>query len=215
VKRRTSALSLSAAALLLAAPLLSGCSTGSHPGSAAVVGGERISLAEVQAQVEAVRDAQRAQPNGDDLIAATGGLTRQTVDFMVYLKVVERAAEDHGVEVSRRELQQARNDAEQSVGGAEALRQSALMPQQGTSLPPLADDQIDEVLLSNLQIQQLAAEIGAGPDMAGQQRLTRLLTETAEDAGVEVNPRYGAWDAERVALSEPHLPWLRETGAEA
>jgi hypothetical protein len=207
-RRRTTALSVSAAALLAAAPLLTGCSTGSHPGAAAVVGGERISLAEVQSQVETVRDAQLDQPNGDDLVAASSGLTRETVNFLVYLEVVERTADEHGVSVSRREVQQARTQAERSAGGAAALRTNALMPAQGM---PLAGDQIDAVLASNLQIQGLAQAIGAGPDTEGQRRLGQALAETAEDIGVEVNPRFGEWDARAVSLTETNLPWLRVT----
>jgi hypothetical protein len=206
-RRRTSALSVSAAAALLATvPLLSGCSTGSHPGAAAVVGGHRISLAEVQAQVETVRDAQRAEPNSDDLIARSSSLTRETVNFLVYLEVVERAAAENDVEVSRREVQQARDEAERSLGGAEALRDSALMPGSGM---PLAGEQIDLVLRNNLLIQGLAEAIGAGPDTAGQQLLGEELAQTARDIGVEVNPRYGDWDPESVSLVDSEMPWLR------
>ncbi len=212
-RRRTSALSVSAAAALLATALLSGCSTDSHPGAAAVVGGQRISLAEVQAQVETVRDAQRAEANSDDLIARSSSLTRETVNFLVYLEVVEQAAEENGVEVSRREVQQARDEAEASLGGAEALRDSALMPGSGM---PLAGEQIDLVLRNNLLIQGLAEAIGAGPDTEGQQMLGDELAQTARDVGVDVNPRYGEWDPASVSLVDTEMPWLRATeGTEA
>jgi hypothetical protein len=212
VKRRSSRnafLSVSAAALLASAPLLSGCSTDSHPGAAAVVGGERISLSEVQSQVETVRDAQRDQPNADDLMARSAALTRETVSFLVRTEVVERAAAEHGVEVTRRDVQQARQQAEASVGGAEELRQSALVPAQGM---PLAGEQIDMVLRSNLLIAGLAEAIGAGPDTEGQMRVTQLLTDTAEEIGIEINPRYGEWDARAFSLTDESLPWLRVTG---
>lgn len=207
-RSRTAVMSVSAAALLASVPLLSGCSTDAHPGAAAVVGEARISLSEVQSQVETVRDAQRDQPNADDLIAGSSALTRETVAFLVRMEVVEQAAADQGVEVSRREVQQTRRDAEASVGGAEALRQSALMPQQGM---PLAGDQIDMVLRSNLLISGIAAAIGAGADPEGQMRVTELLTETAEEIGVDINPRYGAWDAQAFSLTDEAPPWLRVT----
>src|SRR4051812_14641554 len=54
---RRTALSISAA-LLAAAPLLSACSGQARPGTAAVVGGERITTSALQAQVGDVRAAQ-------------------------------------------------------------------------------------------------------------------------------------------------------------
>jgi hypothetical protein len=210
VKRRSrnAFVSVAAVALLASAPLLAGCSTDSHPGAAAVVGDERITLAEVQSQVETVREAQRDQPNADDLIAQTNTLTIDTVTFLVRLEVVERAAADNGVEVTRGEVQDARDAAERSVGGAEALRQSAINPAEGM---PLAGEQIDMVLRSNLLIQGLAEAIGAQADAEGQALLNRVLADTAEEIGVDINPRYGEWDAQGFSLAEAEMPWLRVT----
>jgi hypothetical protein len=213
VKRRTSALILSAAALLATAPLLTGCSTDAHPGAAAVVGGERISLASVQAQVDQVRDAQRALPEADDLVAASSGLTRDTVNFLVYLEVLERAAENHGVEVTRHDVQQARRNAEDNVGGPEALAQAALVPQGG--LPLAGDEQIDTMLRSQLLYQHLAERLGAMSAPNGQQMLIDELARTAEEIGVEINPRYGEWDAARVTLVPGDEPWIRAATGEA
>lgn len=200
-RRRTIVMSVSAAALLAGGPLLTGCSTGSHPGAAAVVGGERITVAEVQSHVEAVREAQRAQPNADELIAVTSGLTRQTVNFLVYLEVIDHAAADHGIEVTRRQVQEERDRAEEFAGGRERLEMTALIPQQ-PGVVPLTSDQIDEVLRSNVQYRQLAEQVG-------EQRVGEVLAETAEEIGVDVNPRYGQWDPQAVALTDAEMPWLR------
>ena len=59
VRRRTATLSLTAVALLLATPLVTSCGA-QHPGSAAVVGGRTISVADLQTQVKQVRAAQDA-----------------------------------------------------------------------------------------------------------------------------------------------------------
>ncbi|MDT0346959.1 SurA N-terminal domain-containing protein [Streptomyces litchfieldiae] len=207
-RRRTSALSVSAAALLAtAAPLLTGCSTDAHPGAAAVVGGERITVASVQAQVETVRDAQRARPEGDQLISASSGLTRDTVEFLVYAEVLERAAQDAGVELTRRDVQEYRAQTEASVGGAEALAEAVLMPQNGT--PLAGEEQIDRMLRTQLLFQSLAQELGVAPDANGLTQMAAVLAETAEEIGVEVNPRYGEWDAEQVLLADAPTPWLR------
>ncbi|MGP4112232.1 SurA N-terminal domain-containing protein [Streptomyces sp. 4N509B] len=202
-RHRLSAVSVSAVALLTAAPLLSGCSTDSHPGAAAVVGDERITLSRVQSLVETVRDEQRAQPNADDLISRSNRLTRETVNFLVVVELIDRVATEHGVDVTRRQVQQTRDQAERSVGGAEALRQSALMPASGT---PIAGEQIDMVIRRDLQVQGLVAEFGSGPE--AETRLFEELAQTAEEVGVEINPRYGEWDAENVMLTEATTPWL-------
>lgn len=207
MKRRTSTLAVTAAALLVASPLLAGCSTDAHPGAAAVVGGERITISSVQDRVETVREAQRDQPDGDQLLQASPGLTRQTVDFLVYLEVLEAAAAEHGVEVSRAQIQESRAIAEQNVGGAEALELSALTATSG--LPLAGDEQIDQVLRSQLLFQGLAQRLNAPAGTDGQQVMRQVLAETAEEVGVEVNPRYGEWDAEQVVLAESDTPWLR------
>ncbi|MDT0319654.1 SurA N-terminal domain-containing protein [Streptomyces millisiae] len=207
-RRRTSALSVSAAVALLAAtPLLTGCSTDAHPGDAAVVGDQSISLATVQARVDAVRDAQRDQPNADELIATTAALTQQTVNSLVYMQLLEQAAADAGVEVTRRDVQEERANVVANLGGEEQLRQAALMPQGG--VPLAGDEQIDETIRSQLLFQGLAQRIGADMDPNGQQLLIDELTRTAERVGVDVNPRYGEWDARQVMLVAADEPWLR------
>lgn len=211
MKRRTSAASLAAAAAATSALLLSGCSSDNHPGAAAVVGDRHISLASVQAQVETVRAAQRAQPNGDQLLSGSGDLTRQTVSFLVYEEVLEQAAADHGVRVTRRDVQEAREETEDHLGGADVLREVALSPQSG--IPVASDEQIDLVLRSQLLSTRLAQRLGPANDpQAAQQRLIEVLSETAEEIGVQVNPRYGSWDAANVTLAEADQPWLHAEG---
>lgn len=58
-RRRRTSLALMAATLV-AAPLLTACGADARPGAAAVVGGERITVAQLEAQVGQVRDAQVA-----------------------------------------------------------------------------------------------------------------------------------------------------------
>lgn len=200
MKRRTSALTVSAAALLVAAPLLTACGTDSHPGAAAVVGDEKISVAQVQARVASVREAQREQPGADGLIANSADLPRQTLGLLVNQQLTEYAAEEAGVEVSRRELRQAREAEEQRVGGAEQLGQLAL-----SGAVPLTSDQIDDVIRMNLLLGKLV-------EAQGEEQAFETLVGTADRVGVEINPRYGTWDAAQRSLMDPELPWLRPAG---
>ncbi|GAB3118088.1 SurA N-terminal domain-containing protein [Streptomyces calidiresistens] len=200
MKRRTSALSVSAAALLVAAPLLTGCAGDTHPGAAAVVGEDRITVSQVQSRVETVREAQRATAQGDVLVEETPALQRQMVGLMIFYSLVEQAAEEAGVQVTNRDVQQERAALEEQLGGPEGLAEVALV---GQGLP-LAEDQIDE----QLRIGLLMAGIG-GEGMEGTEEAYARLTELAEEIGVEVNPRYGTWDAQQVNLVDAEVPWLR------
>ena len=95
-RRRRTALLLSAA-IVAAAPLLTACGNDAHPGAAAVVGGQRITVAQLESRVNEVRTAQRAAITGRRPVRAgrrqTGSLTRDTLHSMVLDRVLDRAAE--------------------------------------------------------------------------------------------------------------------------
>ena len=63
-RRRRTALLLTAA-IAAAAPLLTACGSDSHPGAAAVVGGQRITVAQLENRVNEVRTAQRTAVAND------------------------------------------------------------------------------------------------------------------------------------------------------
>jgi hypothetical protein len=204
--RRRSALTLSAAAALLATtPLLTACGGDVHPGAAAVVDGHRISMAQLQSRVEAVRDAQRAAPQGEELIRRTGRLARATLDGMIRHRVVARVADESGVHVSRSEVEQARRRYEQQAGGAKAL-QSALLQQQA-----LAPSGIDDRVWLELSVQKIARVSGIDLRSAqGNQALTAKFADASKAMDIEVNPRYGAWDSDKAGLTGARTPWIND-----
>ncbi|WP_165990225.1 SurA N-terminal domain-containing protein [Streptomyces sp. YIM 98790] len=198
MKRRTSALSLSAAAaVLLTAPMLTGCSTDSHPGAAAVVGDQVISIAEVQDYVKEVRDGQLALPNAEDELAESSSLTRSIVHREVFYALVELAAEEAGIEVSTREVQDQRALTEQRLGSPEALEEQAIDEH---FAPSRLDDVFRDALLESKVWQHY------GNDDA---QIAAALKDAASEAGVTLNPRYGSWDPEAFAITEPDTPWLK------
>src|SRR6478735_2203247 len=85
-RRRRTALLLTAT-IAAAAPLLTACGNDAHPGAAAVVGGQRITVSQLENRVNEVRSAQRASVKDDaqyaQAIAQTGTLTRDTLHGMV------------------------------------------------------------------------------------------------------------------------------------
>ncbi|MER7909278.1 SurA N-terminal domain-containing protein [Streptomyces sp. NPDC096068] len=200
---RRTALAVSAA-LLAAAPLLTACGNDAHPGAAAVVGGERIDVASLQAQVKDVREAQAASPESAQLVAATGDLSRRKLNSMIFDRVVEKVARDNGVTASRAELQQTRTAFVRQSGGEDRLA-AALLQEQG-----VAPGQIDGVVRRNVLLNKIAAEVGADDSPEGQKKLTDVFTAASKDLAIDVNPRFGAWDDAQIRLAAASTPWLRQ-----
>ncbi|WP_175408849.1 SurA N-terminal domain-containing protein [Streptomyces sp. TRM64462] len=202
-RRRRTALSVSAA-LIAAAPLLTACGSDAHPGAAAVVGGDRIETAALQAQVRDVRTAQEASPQAQQLIEATGDLSREKLNSMIFDRVVEKVAADAGITVTRKEIQKTRSSAAEQYGG-DAQLAAMLLQQQG-----IAPDEIDGVVRRNILMNKIAEKHGVTNTPEGQQKLTALFTEASKALDIDVNPRYGTWDDERIQLGQYKAPWIRQ-----
>ncbi|WP_326689884.1 MULTISPECIES: SurA N-terminal domain-containing protein [unclassified Streptomyces] len=210
-RRRRSALTLSAiAALVVAAPLLTACGNDAHPGAAAIVKGDRISTAQLQSRVGAVRDAQRGAPQGEQMIKQSGQLTRATLDGMIRDRIVQQAAKDSGVHLTRRDVERARSQIERQAGGRKQL-EATLLRQQA-----IAPDEIDSRIRMQLRVEKLAAAKGIDPaSPQGNQQLNAVLAKTSKAMKINVNPRYGAWNAGKSTLAGAKTPWLRDLSGAA
>ncbi|MFD9005420.1 SurA N-terminal domain-containing protein [Streptomyces sp. NPDC059582] len=206
-RRRRTALLLSAA-IVAAGPFLTACGNEAHPGAAAVVGDERITVSQLESRVQEVRSAQRAAVSDDAqyarTIATTGNLTRDTLHGMVLDQVLQRAARDAGVSVTRNEIQQMRAGLEQQAGGAAGLEAAWL---QQYDIPP---QRLDDNLRLQLEAQKLAAHLGTDTN---QPAFWKALSEASKDLHVDLNPRYGSWDVQKVSRVDAKTPWVREVSA--
>ncbi|MFG2620588.1 SurA N-terminal domain-containing protein [Streptomyces sp. NPDC048507] len=194
---RRTALSVSAA-LLAAAPLLAACSGGTRPGTAAVVGGERITTSALQAQVKDVRAAQNRSDQGAQLIEATAGLERLKLNKMIQTAVLERAADDAGLNVTTKEIEELRKTQLQQAGGRAGLEAAALQQAQ------LAPDQLEADARFKLLRDKLFAHYGS------QDKALAQLGAAAKALHIEVNPRYGKWDAQQIILGDQQTPWITQ-----
>ncbi|MGW7236870.1 SurA N-terminal domain-containing protein [Streptomyces sp. NPDC054804] len=203
-RRRRTALVLSAA-IATAAPFLTACGSDAHPGAAAVVGGQRISVAQLETRVNEVRQAQRAavpdQQQYQQVLAATSSLTRDTLHNMVLDQVLHRAAQDAGIGVSRKEIQQMRTGLEQQAGGSKAL-QNAWLQKYG-----IAPKRLDDNLRLQLEAQKLAQLLGTDTT---QPAFWKALSKASQELHVDLNPRYGAWDVQKSSRVDAKTPWVRE-----
>ncbi|KIF69553.1 lipoprotein [Streptomyces sp. AcH 505] len=208
-RRRRTALSISVV-LLAAAPLLTACGSDSHPGAAAVVGGKRIEVSTLQAQVAAVRKAQEASPQSAELIKNSGQLNQNKLNGMIFDRILLQAASDEGVSASRREIQTARQQAEAQSGGAKAFE--SVLLQQGALTP----DQIDDAVRRDVLLAKVATAVGGDTTTPqGQQKVLALLAKTSKSMHVDVNPRYGTWDNTKISLGQSTTPWIKQVTKEA
>ncbi|MFD5232797.1 SurA N-terminal domain-containing protein [Streptomyces qaidamensis] len=206
-RRRRTALVLTAA-IAAAAPLLTACGNEAHPGAAAVVGGQRITVSQLDERVGEVRAAQRAAVQDEaqyqQAIARTGTLTRDTLQTMVLDRVLHRAARDAGVTVSRKEIQAMRSGLEQQAGGAKALERTWL---QQYGIPP---QRLDENLRLQLEAQKLAEKLGTD---TGRPEFWKALSDASKDLNIDLNPRYGTWDVQKSSRADAKTPWVRDVTA--
>ncbi|MGP4003273.1 SurA N-terminal domain-containing protein [Streptomyces sp. 8N706] len=204
-RSRWTALSLTAVAVLAASLLLTACGSASHPGAAAVVDGDRITVSQLQDKVEAVREAQRGAAQSAQLIQDTGQLSRATLNGMIFDRVLARAAEDAGVKVSRSDVQKAQTAAERGAGGAAQLRELWL---QQYAIGP---GQVTETVRNQVVMDKLARAIGVDRnDPRGQTKIVEALRRSSAAMGIDVNPRFGTWDDNKVLLGNVKEPWLRK-----
>ncbi|MBL1107223.1 SurA N-terminal domain-containing protein [Streptomyces sp. 5-8] len=203
-RRRRTALVL-AAAIAAAAPLLTACGNDAHPGAAAVVGGQRITVAQLESRVDEVRQAQRAAVPDDtqyqQVVSSTSSLTRDTLHNMVLDQVLHRAARDQGVTVTRKEIQRMRTDLERQAGGSKGL-ETAWLQKYG-----IAPGHLDDNLRLQLEAQKLAAKLGTD---TSQPAFWQALSKASGELHVDLNPRYGSWDVQKSSRVDAKTPWVRE-----
>ncbi|GAA3789890.1 SurA N-terminal domain-containing protein [Streptomyces chiangmaiensis] len=210
--RRRTALALSAA--LAAAPLLTACGGSAHAGAAAVVGGQRISVAQLESRVNEVRAAQRAAATDDaqyrQTVAQTSSLTRDTLHTMVLDRVLNRAAKEVGVSVDRSDVEQMRASLERQAGGSKAL-QSAWLQQYG-----VAPRRLDDSLRTEVRAQKLASALGVDMNTTdGKAAFWTAMAEASKELDIKLNPRYGTWDVQKSSRVDARTPWVKEVTAAA
>ncbi|QKW21291.1 SurA N-terminal domain-containing protein [Kitasatospora sp. NA04385] len=190
----------------VAAAALAACGGApAHQGAAAVVGSDRISIAQVEARVAAVRDgAAQAGAAAEE----QPGLARHAVSDLILGKVVARALADHRITVSQSEVDQARSADARTVGSDTKLAE-LLRAKQGV---PSGD--VDGFYRQQIGLVKLAA--GQDPNSpAGDAAIRKALVDAGTALHIEVNPRYGSWDTARISLTGSTENWLPAASTQA
>jgi hypothetical protein len=167
---------LAAVACVTAAGVLTACDADTA-GAAAVVGGDPISIRELQDQV---RDVTVSSPEGGEPTGDQTEVQQTLLERMIQHELLAAVGRDEGIEVTEAEI-----DAfidEQVLAQAPDDDIGPLLAQNA-----LTEDTLREFVRDQLVAQSLIDRFG------GQEQLIEALTEKADEIGVDVNPRYGTW----------------------
>lgn len=200
-RRRTAAAVLA----LCAAGALTACSSGpAHPGAAAVVGNDRITVATLQSHVSAFQSA----AVGDSAAQQQAGVSQKTLALLVSEQLVDQALAKEGKSVTEGQVQQVEAAYLQQAGSAQALRQAVV---DNLFLAPA-----DLEIYAHLQAGQVLLLQAAGVDPSSStadSALQQIVAKASGEIGVTVNPRYGSWDAKALTLAAANQPWLKKTAS--
>lgn len=173
---------------LLAVAVVTGCTNPINAGAAATVGSTQISETKVTDDVNTILALQGKAPNTPD---AT--LTQNTITRLVLTELLNQVAAEQGVEITQGQLDQTRAAAFAQSGGEEGVRTS--LEEQGIPFTSL-----DSVIKLNLIISELSAKQPADGATDPNQLAFELVKKRANEIGVQVNPRFGTWNAEQLKL---------------
>ena len=166
--------------------LLTGCS---QVGSAATVGGTKISQATVQSSIDAILAARQGVDTSQMQLETGEVLNRGQLRFHLLTALLREVGKEIKISVSKAEIDTRRQSITDQVGGVEALPNALV----GAGIAPKDFDQyIEAILLSDKISQALTAAGVTEADMGAQ--IQKLVVAKAKELGVTVNPRYGKWD---------------------
>ncbi|WP_162451227.1 SurA N-terminal domain-containing protein [Phytoactinopolyspora mesophila] len=179
-------LAVSAAAAAVA--MLTACDP-DQIGTAATVGDDRLSVSELQDQVteivefrnDAIETLELPMPPVDPG-RDVSGLQRDVLNSWVIHRLGERAARDLGIHISEAEID-------------DFLEQYATQLPDGDLTPLLVEEGwTEDMLRDEVRLGLINQQVAA---TEGPEALSVALGEAAQEAGVDINPRYGTWaDAE-------------------
>jgi len=168
--------------------LLTGCS---NVDAALTMCDTKITSAELKATAESIL-AERTKVDTSQMQLDTGEvLLRNQLNFQLLLLGFSEIAEEIDIQVTSSEIAGRRAEiVEQLPGGPEALP-GALV---SASIAPGDFDGYIRAMLITEKLSQALVQTGV-PEADAQTRIQQLFVAKVNELKVEVNPRYGKWDA--------------------
>ena len=176
---------------------LSSCS---HVDSAATIGDEKITIAALQDQVDLILAEREGVDTTQMSLQSGEELTRSQLSYMISNLIINQVAKEEKIEIDQAEIDAYKIEVYANIGGEENLPNvlvSAAIP--STSL--------DNVLRRDLILRKITdGALAAGVvESEINDLIQKIVTDKATALSVEVNPRYGIWDAASltVVAAEP------------
>ncbi len=185
-------------ALVFAAVIaLTGCSS---VDSAATIGDEKISVSDLQSQVDVILEERKGVDTTQMQLESGEALTRSQLSYMISNLIIDQVANDEKINISKSEIEAYKSEIFTNIGGETNLPNvlvSAAIP----------SNSLEEVLRRDLILRKISEKrASAGDDEAAiSAAIQKLVTDKANQLEVTVNPRYGTWDINTltVAAKEP------------
>ena len=172
---------------LTTALVLTGCS---NVDSALTLGDTKITTTELLANVDTVL-AERAKVDTTQMQLETGEtLVRNQLQFQLLIAGFTAVAEDLKIEITNSEVASRRAEIVEQVGGEELLPQALV----AASIAPQDLEPYLRAILVTEKIGQALAQTGFAEEEI-QPRIQELFVEKVNELKINVNPRYGKWDA--------------------
>lgn len=169
------------AAVVAALGLLTACGP-THAGAAAIVGGDRLPVSQVQDEVQQIsQEVPGVQPEGQ--------AARSIVGRWVYGQLLDGIAQRLGVTVTQGEIDQRIAAVRAQAGSEEAFAQ--IVANAGTSMEHL-NDLVRLIIQRDKIVQKLSQQNNVGSDPNAQEKafLDALAKQRARE-DVVINPRFG------------------------
>ena len=172
---------------IAAALLLTGCS---QVGAAATVGDTKITQAVVQGSIDSIL-AERGKIDISQMELQTGAeLNLSQLRFQVLTVLIREVGKDFKVAASKSEIDTRRKAILDQVGGESGLPKALV----GAGIAPQNLDLYLEAVIVSGKISDAILATGVTEDLLGGE-ITRIVAAKAAQLKVDVNPRYGKWDA--------------------
>lgn len=160
------------------------------PSVAATVGDRSIPAARIDENLAAIRDSEQFQQQAQGDLSGSFALDAQTqlVTGAVRSEILRVVAEQEGIEVTDATVTDARDQLVEQLGGEEEFQ--SRLAAQGVSEDYVLEQLRDQEIQTALQ-----ERLGADADLAA------FVQGEIADVPIEVNPRYGEWDPETLAVT--------------
>jgi len=177
---------------VLAALLLTSCSS---MNSAITVGDKEFSINDLQKPVDEILEARKSFDTSQVQLASGVELGRNQAQFAIISVLLDQIASDMKINFTNADIATRRTEIVAQVGG-EAELPKALASSN------LAASNLDPYIKVRLIIDKLTSdlvELGVSPEQASEE-VSKLIVATAKKLGVEVNPKYGTWNAANASI---------------